>query len=110
MSAGDVVVWVLLAVGVAAQLVGVLGVLVASDVYDRLHFTGPASIFGPACLALAVVIDEGPISQAGLKAILVALLLLALSPVLVHATARAAFVRERGRLPRLPLERDEAGR
>ena len=49
-------------------------------------------------LALAVVIDEGPLSQAGLKSVLVALLLLGLSPVLVHATARAAYVRERGSL------------
>jgi monovalent cation/proton antiporter MnhG/PhaG subunit len=101
------IVWVLLAVGVAAQLIGVLGVVVASNVYDRLHFTGPASIFGPTCLALAVVIDEGPLSQAGLKSMLVAVLLLALSPVLVHATARAALVRERGRLPRLALESEE---
>ena len=71
--------------------------------FDRLHFTGPASIFGPFCLALAIVIDEGPLSQAGLKSMLVALLLLALSPVLAHATARAAFVRERGSLA-LPSE------
>jgi multicomponent Na+:H+ antiporter subunit G len=91
-------VWALLAAGVAAQLVAVLGVLVAADVYDRLHFTSPAGIFGPACFALAVVIDEGPLSQAGLKSMLVALLLLALSPVLVHATARAAYVHERGSL------------
>lgn len=107
MSAVDVVVWGLLAVGVAAQLVGVVGILVAPDVYDRLHFTGPASIFGPFALALAIVIEEGPTSQAGLKSILVALLLLALSPVLVHATARAAFVRERGGLAPLSLAAEE---
>jgi multicomponent Na+:H+ antiporter subunit G len=109
-TAAEVAVWPLLAIGVAAQLIGVVGVLVAADVYDRLHFTGPASIFGPLALALAIVIDEGPLSQAGLKSILVALLLLALSPVLVHATARAAFVRERGGLARLsvpPQERHE---
>ena len=102
-----IVVWGLLALGVAAQLAGVLGVLVAADVYDRLHFIGPASIFGPSAFALAVVIDEGPLSQAGLKSILVALLLLGLSPVLVHATARAAFVREHGKLAPLSVERDE---
>ncbi len=107
MSAGAVVVWALLAVGVAAQLAGVVGVLVAADVYDRLHFTGPASIFGPSALALAIVIDEGPLSQAGLKSMLVALLLLALSPVLVHATARAAYVRERGGLTLLPAPPQE---
>jgi multicomponent Na+:H+ antiporter subunit G len=108
-SAGGVVVWALLAVGVAAQLAGVVGVVVASDVYDRLHFTGPASIFGPSCLALAIVIDEGPLSQAGLKSMLVALVLLALSPILVHATARAAYVREHGSLAPLPAPPVESG-
>jgi monovalent cation/proton antiporter MnhG/PhaG subunit len=81
-------------------------VLVAVDVYDRLHFAGPGSLFGPFALALAVVIDEGPFSQAGLKSILVAILLLGLSPVLVHATARAAYVRERGSLV-LPADAGE---
>ena len=98
MSAGDVVVAVLLVVGVASLLTGVIGVLAARNVYDRLHFTGPASIFGPVALAVAIVLDEGPVSQAGLKAMLVALLVLALNPILVHASARAAFVREHGRL------------
>ena len=107
MSAAAVIVWALLAVGVAAQLAGVIGVLVAADVYDRLHFTGPASIFGPFALALAIVIDEGPLSQAGLKSMLVAILLLGLSPVLVHATARAAYVRERGSLAPLPVPPQE---
>ena len=68
----DAIVWVLLSIGVAAQLSGVLGILVARSVFDRLHLTGPASIFGPSCLALAVVIDEGPFSQAGLKSLLAA--------------------------------------
>jgi multicomponent Na+:H+ antiporter subunit G len=93
-----VLVWILLMIGVLATLAGVVGVLVAGNVYDRLHFIGPAGIFGPICLALAVVIDEGPLSQAGLKSMLVAVLLLALSPVLIHATARAAYVHERGGL------------
>lgn len=100
------IVWALLVLGVAAPLLGVVGVLVGADVYDRLHFIGPGSIFGPAALALAIVIDEGPFSQAGLKSIVVAVLLLGLSPVLVSATARAAYVRERGSLalPSTPAE------
>jgi multicomponent Na+:H+ antiporter subunit G len=106
LSVGEVIVWALLAIGVAAPLLGVVGVLVAADVYARLHFIGPASFFGPVALALAVVVDEGPISQAGLKSILVAFLLLGLSPVLVHATARAAYVRERGSLA-LPTSSSE---
>jgi multicomponent Na+:H+ antiporter subunit G len=103
-SAGDVVVWALLAIGVGAQLTGVVGVLVGADVYDRLHFTGPASIFGPGGLALAVILDEGPLSQAGIKSLLTALLILALNPILVHATARAARVRELGQFELLPAE------
>lgn len=108
MSAAELVVWTLLALGVGAQLAAVAGVLAASDVWDRLHFTGLASIFGPAALALAIVLDEGPLTQAGLKAILVAMLILALDPILVHATARAALVRERGALELLPEERAKA--
>ena len=56
-----VLVWILLILGVLSVLTGVLGVLVAGNVYDRLHFIGPSGIFGPFCLALAVVIDEGPL-------------------------------------------------
>lgn len=110
MSAGDVLVAILLAIGVAAQLTGVVGVLAARNVYDRLHFTGPASIFGPLALALAIVLDEGPVSQAGLKSMLVALLVLSLNPILVHASARAAFVRERGRITPLSEMATEAER
>lgn len=98
MTVGEGVVWALLVLGTAAPLAAVVGVVLAEDVFARLHFIGPGSILGPVALALAVVVDEGPTSQAGLKAILVALTLLALSPVLVHATARAAYVREHGSL------------
>ena len=102
-----VLVWALLTIGVLAALAGVVGVLAGANVYDRLHFIGPAGIFGPFCVAMAVVLDEGPFSQAGLKSILVALLLLGLSPVLIHATARAAYVRELGGLE-LPREEPDA--
>jgi multisubunit Na+/H+ antiporter MnhG subunit len=97
-SATEVLVVVLLGFGVLMQLTSVAGVLVGGDVYDRLHFTGPASIFTPLALAVAVVIDFGPLSQAGLKSILVAVLVICLGPALVHATARAAHIRESGRL------------
>jgi multicomponent Na+:H+ antiporter subunit G len=109
-NAGDVIVAVLLVIGVGAQLTGVVGVLVARNVYDRLHFTGPASIFGPLAFATAIVLDEGPVSQAGLKSMLVALLVLSLNPILVHASARAAFVRERGRLTPLSKVAKDATR
>ena len=95
-SPAEIVVVALLAFGVAMELTSVLGILVGSDLYARLHFTGPASTFTPLALAVAVAIDYGPFSQAGIKAAMAAALVILLGPALVHATARAARVRERG--------------
>jgi multicomponent Na+:H+ antiporter subunit G len=91
-----VVVDVLLAVAVASALLGGLGLLATSNPYDQLHFTGPATVIGPVAIAAAVLVEE-PLSSAGIKSVLVALVMLGTGPVLVHATARAARVRERGR-------------
>jgi monovalent cation/proton antiporter MnhG/PhaG subunit len=95
-SVGDVAVAVLLALGVGSALLGAVGILVARDPYDQLHFTGPATVIGPVAIAAAVLVEE-PLSSAGIKAVLVALIMLATGPILLHATARAARVRERGR-------------
>ena len=93
---GDVVVVVLLAVGVGSCLLSAVGLLATDDPYDQLHFTGPATVIAPVALAAAVLVEE-PLSSAGLKAVLVALIMLVTGPVLLHATARASRVRERGR-------------
>jgi multicomponent Na+:H+ antiporter subunit G len=86
---------VLLGLGVAAILLSTLGVLVMRDALDRLHFTAPASTLAPVCFAAAVLIEE-PLSAAGVKAVLVALIIVVTTPVLSHATARAARIREEG--------------
>ena len=106
MTVGDVFVMVLLILGVGVELVCCLGVLVMRGVYDRLHYTGPAS-FGAVLIAAAVVIREGVLSQIGAKAVLIAVVLLVVSPALVHATARAARLRERGELQAQPNEVEE---
>ena len=98
MSGAEMVVAALLAFGVGMELTSVVGTLVGSTVYARLHFTGPASTFTPLALAVAVAINYGPFSQAGIKSVIVAVLIITLGPALVHATARAARVRERGQL------------
>ena len=60
------VVAALLAFGVGMELTSVVGVLVGSTVYARLHFTGPASTFTPLALALAVAIRlMGPFRRRG---------------------------------------------
>jgi len=102
-SVGDVAVAVLLAVGVGSALMGALGLVATKDPYDQLHFTGPATVIGPVAIAAAVLVEE-PLSSAGIKAVLVAIIMLASGPILIHATARAARVRERGRWVVLPEE------
>jgi monovalent cation/proton antiporter MnhG/PhaG subunit len=94
--AGDVAVAVLLALGVGSALLGAVGILAARNPYDQLHFTGPATVIGPISIAAAVLVEE-PLSSAGVKAVLVAVIMIGTGPILLHATARAARVRERGR-------------
>ena len=101
----EVVVWILVVLGTVVQVLSVLGLLLARDPYDRLHFTGPASTIAPVALALAVIVDEGPVTQAAVKSVLTALALVVLNGVLVHATARAARIREHGSWGLLPEER-----
>ena len=94
MTPTSVVVGILLIIAVGVALASCLGVLVMDDAYDKLHYLGPASIAGPLCVAAAVVLTEG-LSQAGIKALMTAGLLIVSSPVLAHATARALYIRQR---------------
>lgn len=94
MSPSSACVVVLLTLGVGIELACCLGVLVMRDAYDKLHYLGPAAIVGPLAIAVAVVVKES-LSQAGIKALLVAALMIVASPVLTHATARALYIRRR---------------
>ena len=80
--------------GVALVLISCIGVLAFSDAYDRLHFSSPATL-GALCIAIAVVIHED-FSLIGNKAIAIAVFILIASPLLAHATGRAARAAERG--------------
>jgi multicomponent Na+:H+ antiporter subunit G len=91
----EVAVAVLLGAGVVVELASVLGALLLRDAFDRLHFTAPATTLGPLAIAAAVIVRES-FSQAGIKALLVAVVLLVTNPVLTHATARAARIRAHG--------------
>jgi monovalent cation/proton antiporter MnhG/PhaG subunit len=104
--AQDVAVTILLAIGVGIELICCIGVLVMRDVFDRLHYTGPASTLGPVALAAAIVIAES-LSSVSLKAVLIAALLLATNAVLTHATGRAAHIRRHGHRQLSPKGRDE---
>jgi multicomponent Na+:H+ antiporter subunit G len=95
MSLRDVVTWVLVGVGVGAQVLVCLGVLLMRDALDRLHYAS-ASTLGVACVCAAVVVAAGP-SVIALKALLTAGFLAVSAPVLVHATARALYLHRTAR-------------
>jgi multicomponent Na+:H+ antiporter subunit G len=91
----EVVVALLLAFGVALVLLSCAGVVAMRDPLDRLHFTSPAATIAPVLFTAAVLVEE-PLSSAGIKAVIVAILIVATTPVLTHATARAAHIRRHG--------------
>jgi monovalent cation/proton antiporter MnhG/PhaG subunit len=84
----DVVVAVLLITGVAAQLLGCIGVAAMRNAYDRLHYTAP-SVLAAVALAGAVLVREG-FSLIADKGLMLAAVVVVTSPVIVQAIARAA--------------------
>jgi multicomponent Na+:H+ antiporter subunit G len=85
----------LLVVGVGIELACCVGVLVMRRVYDKLHYTAPATTLGAFAITGAVL-RRFSIVQYGIKAILITLALLITNPVLTHAIARAARIRRFG--------------
>ena len=99
----DVVVDVLLALGAASVLLSCAGLVAARTSWDKLHYTGPATVVAPVALAAAVLVQE-PLSSAGVKAVLIAFVMLLTGPVVLHATGRAARIRDHGRFVILSRE------
>jgi monovalent cation/proton antiporter MnhG/PhaG subunit len=81
--------------GVTVVWLCVVGLLRGRDAFDRLHFPGPAALFGPLAIAVAFSITQAQ-GTAVLRAWLIAALLIPTSGVLAHATARAEFLRLEG--------------
>jgi multisubunit Na+/H+ antiporter MnhG subunit len=95
MSPQQVVIDALLGLAVLVALGSVVGLVVARDDLDRLHFLAPASVVSPVLVAGAIVAREAFDGRA-IKALLVAAFFLVLNPILSQATARAQRVREHG--------------
>jgi len=102
-SVVELATWTLLVIGVGVEILCVVGVVAMDDVFDRLHFLGPASTIGTLAIVLAILFNE-PFSTNGIKTLLVGALLILTSPVLTHATARAARVRQYGHWQAVPEE------
>jgi multicomponent Na+:H+ antiporter subunit G len=81
----------LVVAGVAVLAFACVGVLAMPGALARLHYVS-VSALGVVLVAAAVLVHDGA-SLIGLKAVLVAAFLVATSPVLAHATARAIHVR-----------------
>lgn len=85
----------LLALCGVAALTSSIGILAGRDFYDRLHYLGPAGSLGVVAMAGALLLKE-PFSSAGLKVIMITLLLVISNSVLTHATARAGRIHQLG--------------
>ena len=96
----------LLAIGVALDLLCVVGLVAMQDVFGRLHFIGPTSV-AMLALAAAIIIQEGA-SQLAVKAALAWAIGLVAGPVGAHAVARAARVRQFDGWTILPEEKGQA--
>ncbi len=92
MTAHELVIDVLVGLAVAGELLCCLGLVLMRDVFDRLHYSMAATTVPPFLVAAAVLVEEGW-TQPGLNAVVVAVALFLLSPVLAHALARAARAR-----------------
>jgi monovalent cation/proton antiporter MnhG/PhaG subunit len=89
MKTSDLLVGVFLVLGVSCQFVCCLGVLVFDDVFDRLHFAGAGTIFGPLLIGAAVLVRQTT-SAAGITTLLIMVFVPTFGPALTIATARAA--------------------
>ncbi|HEX2273717.1 MAG TPA: monovalent cation/H(+) antiporter subunit G [Acidimicrobiales bacterium] len=78
-------------VGLAFSLSGAVGILRMPDVYSRLQCSSKNVTMGALPVLLAVVVEKGPVSPYGSRALLVAVLVLVINPVSAHALARAAY-------------------
>ncbi len=78
-------------IGLAFSLSGAVGIVRMPDVYTRLQSSSKNVTMGALPLLLAVVVDKGPVSTYGSRALLIAVLVLVVNPLAAHALARAAY-------------------
>ena len=89
MTPRDLIVDVLLAAGVGAELICCVGVLLMRNAFDRLHYSSAATTVGAVLIGAAVLVRES-VSAGGLATIATVAVLFLLNPVVLIATARAA--------------------
>jgi multicomponent Na+:H+ antiporter subunit G len=78
----------LLAAGIALVALSSLGMLLAREPFDRLHFLAPASTLGAPLVCLAVMLDLGA-QRTTAKVAVIAVLVAVVQPAITAATGRA---------------------
>lgn len=86
---------VLLGAAAVVVLISSVGVLVMRNAYRKLHYVTPAAIVAPVFVLLAVLAQSGW-SINSLMTLLALVFIIIASPVLSHATIRAARIRDAG--------------
>ena len=95
-------IWISLAVGLAFNALGVIGILRFPDVYTRLHADTKATTFGSIFTSLAVVLYgaaryfqtlDGQYAALVLHTIIAVVVLAITNATAAHAIARAAYRR-----------------
>jgi monovalent cation/proton antiporter MnhG/PhaG subunit len=89
-----VIATVLLIAGGGLEVLAVIGVAAMRDVFDRMHYVGLCG-FGALLIGIAILVRESW-SLLGDKALATGVLLVLLSPVLVHTIARSFRTRDLG--------------
>ena len=91
----NIVVDILLGLAVLVVLASSVGILVMRDVYQKVHFVTPAGLVAPVLVGLAILIQSGWSTRSA-QTWLALLLVVIASPILAHATLRAARIRDTG--------------
>jgi monovalent cation/proton antiporter MnhG/PhaG subunit len=84
----NVAVDILLALGVAAELLCCIGLVVMRTTADRLHYASAGYTVGPFLILAAILVRE-QLSSIGLDSLAFVAVVFVPAPILVHATARA---------------------
>lgn len=82
---------VLAGVGLFFSYSGALGIWRMPDVYCRIQCSSKTITMGALPALVALVVGEGPITSFASRALIVAVLLVIVSPTASHALARAAY-------------------
>jgi multicomponent Na+:H+ antiporter subunit G len=100
MTTVEIIIYICLAIGVAFNTLGVIGLLRFPDLYTRMHATTKATTFGSIFTSLAVVVyglsmffsqNDSQYLTLSIHAFLAAACLAFTNAVSAHAIARAAY-------------------